>query len=157
MALPAHAFDWEGVFEGTIGKSKVIVELNAGADASAYKGGYSEGSRYSYLGKSYDLNLIARDEDTQMVFSEALDRAGLMTDAPSDDSRFTGTWSLDVTAAGASGTWKPMKGKKVLPITLKRVALVDQAEVPSDSNQLSATYNALWLKTVTFADAGKSV
>jgi hypothetical protein len=53
----AIAAPWEGVFQGTLGKARVLVELNAGSDDSEYTEGYSEGSRYSYAGKIYDLYL----------------------------------------------------------------------------------------------------
>ena len=40
LVVPAIAADWEGVFEGTLGKAKIIVELNAGEEKTDYKGGY---------------------------------------------------------------------------------------------------------------------
>ena len=39
-ACPTLAAEWEGVFEGSLGKAKIIVELNAGPDKTEYKGGF---------------------------------------------------------------------------------------------------------------------
>jgi hypothetical protein len=41
-----------------------------------------------------------------------------------------------------------------LPIALTRVLLIEEAAKNPDDNIVSATYNAQWLKQVTFADAG---
>jgi hypothetical protein len=56
-ATPAHAADWEGVYEGTLGKAKVIVELVEPLDDMEGET-KRETSRYSYLPKARDLNLM---------------------------------------------------------------------------------------------------
>lgn len=150
--LPVHAADWEGVFEGTIGKAKVIVELNAGAEKSEYKGGYLEGARYSYLPKPFDINLILDEEGNVLRFTETLLQHGRFADE--DDKKITGKWSLSVNGDAAIGTWTSPAGDKSLPISLTRVDLLPVSEVPKDANPLPTTYETRWLETVNFNDAG---
>jgi hypothetical protein len=146
----ATAANWEGVFEGTIGEAKVLVELNAGEEKSAYKGGYREGARYSYLPKARDINLILDKEDVLLSFTETLHLHRMFAEA--EDKKITGTWLLTVDKEGATGIWTSPKGDKTLPIALKRAPL--EKNVDANSNTLSSTYDALWLKTITFVDAG---
>jgi hypothetical protein len=147
--LTAFAADWEGVFAGTIGKTKVLVELNASEEKSDYKGGYLEGSRYSYLPKVRDINLILDKEAETLSFTETLHLHRMYADEA--DKKITGRWTLTVSGGTASGTWTSPDGAKTLPISLKREKLVDVSE---NTNQLSATYDAMWLKEITLTDAG---
>lgn len=149
---PVLAADWEGVFEGTIGTAKVIVELNAGEEKSDYKGGYREGSRYSYLPKARDINLIMDAEAESLRFTETLHLHRMFADET--DKKITGKWNIKVDDNAATGTWTSPDGKKTLPIGLTRTELLAQAYVPSTDNQLSASYDALWLESVSFTDAG---
>jgi hypothetical protein len=151
-ALPTLAAEWEGVFEGTIGKAKVLVELYAGEEKSTYKGGYREGSRYSYLPKTRDINLILDSEGTSLHFTETLHLHRMFADE--ENKKITGKWEIDVKGAQALGTWTSPDGKKTLPITLTRSTLLGSADVSPNNNQLSASYDALWLETVNFTDAG---
>jgi hypothetical protein len=152
FSYAAHAAPWEGVFEGTIGKSRVIVELNAGEAKSDYKGGYSEGARYSYVPKVRDLSLILTQDGDTLTFTET-EWQHRMFDVE-EDKRITGTWSIAASRDAALGTWTSSDGKTTQPISLTRVKLVPQADVGEGANQLSATYDALWLENVTFNDAG---
>jgi hypothetical protein len=154
-ATSAQALDWEGVFEGTLGKSKIIVELNAGPEKSAYKGGDVETSRYSYFPKPYDLNLIRSSEGEILTFTELNTRRWETEPLEAGDPRITGHWSLTVTAEGATGTWQSPDGKKDLPIALHRVALANPSPLPENQSQLSYTYNQTWLTGVQFTE-GKS-
>ena len=154
FSTTAHAADWEGVFEGTIGKSKVIVELNAGEEKSDYKGGYSEGARYSYLPKARDINLILDEVGNTLRFTETLHLHRMF--AEEEDKKITGKWTLSVTKDAALGTWASPDGKKSLPISLVRVDLVQEADVPENENRLATTYDNLWLENVSFADAGSA-
>jgi hypothetical protein len=140
--LPAFSADWEGVFEGTLGKSKIIVELNAGAEKSDYKGGSADGSRYSYLPAAYDLKLQLDSEAGSLEFTEATVPNYAIKDLPANDKARSGHWSLKVSGATATGTWTSRDGKKKLPIKLKRARLLQDVGV--DFNQLSVTYNDLW-------------
>ena len=151
-AVPAQAADWEGVFEGTIGKARVIVELNAGAEKSEYKGGYLEGARYSYLPKPIDIKLILDEEGSVLRFTETLLQHGRFADA--EDKKITGQWSLSVNGDTALGTWTSPTGDKSLPISLTRVDLLPVSEVPKDANPLPTTYDTRWLESVNFNDAG---
>jgi hypothetical protein len=148
----AQAADWEGVFEGTIGKAKVIVELNAGEEKSDYKGGYREGSRYSYLPKPRDINLMLDAEGDVLRFTETMRPHRMFADE--EDKKITGKWEIKVDGEKASGTWTSTKGDKTLPIDLTRTALLEKDDTPRDDNLLSASYDALWLQSISFSDAG---
>jgi hypothetical protein len=151
-SLSAMAANWEGVFEGTIGKSKVIVELKAGEEHSSFKGGYREGARYSYVPKARDINLVLDQEGTQLRFTETLWPHHRFADEA--DKKITGKWQLKVSDDSAAGTWTSPDGKKSLPIALERVDLLSQRDKPADDNVLSATYDLLWVANVSFSDAG---
>jgi hypothetical protein len=110
FATPGFAADWEGVFEGTLGKSRILVELNAGEEASSYKGGYVEGSRYSYLPKTYDLKLALQSEGKTLEFAESLKPHYALRDLGKDDAAWTGHWSLVVKDTVATGTWTSRDG-----------------------------------------------
>ena len=59
LALPAHAAEpWEGVWEGAIGQSRIIVELEP------------EGARYSYIGRPNDLGLIVQARGDAVTLTE---------------------------------------------------------------------------------------
>ena len=156
LTTPALAADWEGVFEGTLGKSVIIVELNAGQDASSYKGGYSEGSRYSYLPAAYDLKLVLESEGKTLEFLEGTQSHDQLKDLPKEDPAWTGHWSLKVTGKTAVGRWSSATGTKTLPIVLKRLPLVSRKDVPQDFNQLAVTYNERWFKAETFSGATRA-
>lgn len=153
LATPVRAADWEGVFEGTLGKAKIIVELNAGPDKTEYKGGFVDGSRYSYLPKAFDLKLLLEQEGETLEFAESTQPHYAIADLPKDDPARSGHWSLKVSEDGASGNWTSSDGKKTLPIKLKRLELVDEEDVPKDQSQLSATYNKRWFETEKISGA----
>ncbi len=155
FVTPTFAADWEGVFEGTLGKAKIIVELNAGQEASSYKGGYSDGSRYSYVPAAYDLKLVLESEGQTLEFLEGTQPHYQLKDLPKDDPARTGHWSLKVSGKTATGTWVSTDGKKTLPIALKRLDLVKAAQVPKDMNQLSVTYNERWFADEKISGATK--
>jgi hypothetical protein len=74
--------------------------------------------------------------------------------ASEEDKKITGHWTLSVSGEKAKGTWASPDGKKKLPIALRRVPDLSEGEADPDLNIWAATYNALWLKQVSFADAG---
>ena len=150
---PTIAADWEGVFEGTLGKAKILVELNAGQEKTEYKGGFVDGSRYSYLPKAFDLKLVLEQEGDTLEFAESTLPYYLLDDLPADDPGRTGHWSLKVSDEGASGTWTSIDGKKTLPIKLKRLDLVDEENVPEHESQLTLTYGNRWFETVKIGGA----
>ncbi len=152
--LPALAADWEGVFSGTLGTSRILVELTDPLDE---KQGVSkrETSRYSYLPKARDLNLMLKSSSGELRFEETLLQPYQYTSADQTDKKVSGTWVLSVKGAAATGKWTSPDGKQHLPIQLSRVQnLADDNPFP-DSNIWSATYNAEWLKLVTIAPVGK--
>jgi hypothetical protein len=154
-ALPALSADWEGVFEGTLGKSKIIVELNAGPEKSEYKGGYSDGSRYSYVPAAYDLKLQLDSEGDTLTFTEATVPHYAIKDLPEGDKALSGRWSLKVFGQSASGIWTSVNGKKSLPIKLHRQLLLN--DVGADFNQLSVTYNNIWFASEKIAGQDKPI
>jgi hypothetical protein len=152
LTTPAGAADWEGVFEGTIGKARVIVELNAGTEKSDFKGGYIDGARYSYVPKVRDINLILDQEGDTLRFTETLWQHRRFADE--EDKKITGKWTLSVNGDTALGLWSAPDGTSLTPISLTRVQLVPNADVPDGGNRLAATYDTLWLESVSFTDAG---
>jgi len=149
---PAFAATWEGVFEGTIGTSRVIVELHAGEGKTEYSGGYREGARYSYAPKLRDINLVLDAEGETLRFTETLQPHRMFADET--DKKITGHWTLNVDENGAAGVWSSPKRDKTLPIALKRVTLLPASDVSSDTDALSATYEGLWVASVNFVDDG---
>lgn len=152
VSFSASAADWEGVFEGTLGTAPIIVELNAGAEKSSFKGGYADGPRYSYLPKTRDISLILDKEGESLAFTETLWSHHRFADEA--DKHITGTWQLQVKGDKATGTWTSPKGETSFPIRLTRAPLVPAQEITSDQSQLAATYDLLWLNSVSFTDAG---
>lgn len=158
----ANAAAWEGVFAGTLGKSKIIVELNAGPEKSEYKGGYGEGSRYSYEKQVFDLSLVPAENsipgenEKRLSFIELNDIPRMYDEIEQGDPRLTGQWNIEVDAKGARGTWMSPDGKKTLPISLTRLDLVTDPDRPDVRSRLSATFMQQWLGSVSFADAGIS-
>jgi hypothetical protein len=150
---PILAADWEGVFEGTLGKSRIIVQLVEPLDDMEGETG-REASRYSYLPKARDINLMLSKNAMPLAFEETLLLPWELGEAKGDDRMITGKWSLTVAGDAATGTWASLDGKKSLPITLARVPMMDEAEKHPDDNIVNATYTARWIKEVTFADAG---
>lgn len=147
LATPACAAPWEGVFEGTLGKAKILVELNAGPDKTEYKGGFQDNSRYSYLPKAFDLKLALEKDGATLEFAESTQPGYAIADLPKDDPARTGHWSIKVSGDAATGTWTSQNGKKKQPIALKRLPLVAAKDVPKDNSQLTATYNNRWFET----------
>ena len=153
LASPALAAPWEGVFEGTLGKVAILVELNAGPEKTEYKGGYSDGSRYSYLPKAFDLKLLLESEGESLEFAESTQPQFAIAELPKDDPARTGHWSIKVAGEKAVGTWTSADGKKTLPIKLKRLPLVANEDVPKNNSQLTATYNKRWFETEKISGA----
>jgi hypothetical protein len=154
----AAAADWEGVYEGTLGKTRIIVQLDAGPEgSSSFKGCCSDGSRYSYLPRNYDLKLVLDKEGDALEFSEAAVPHYMIAELPKNDSARTGHWSLKVTGNTARGTWTSADGKKSLPIVLSRLPLADKEDVPQDGHQLATTYNQRWFKEVKISGAQKPI
>jgi hypothetical protein len=156
FSLTAAAAPWEGVFEGTVGKARVIVELHAGDEKTEFKGGFERGSRYSYLPKARDLFLGLDADGETLMFSESPTPEIFYVDMPRSDVKILARWSLKVDRKGANGTWMSSDGKKTLPITLTRLPLLADADVPEFNSVLGATYNARWFRAVKIGRAAKS-
>jgi hypothetical protein len=132
----AFAAEWEGVYEGTLGKSRIIVELRQSLPEKR------EFSRYSYLPKPRDINLVLTSQKMPLRFEETLLQPYEIETAKAGKQKITGKWTLSISGAQASGTWESPDGKKSLPIALNRSVSGDDG------------YPGLWLKEVKFADTG---
>jgi hypothetical protein len=132
----AVAAEWEGVYEGTLGKSRIIVQLR---ETSPEK---FDHSRYSYLPKARDINLILSGPQLPLQFEETLMRPDDFETAKGAAREVTGKWTLSASGTQMKGTWTSVDGKKQLPISLTRTSNGDES------------YAALWLKEVTFKDIG---
>ena len=150
---PSNAADWEGVFEGKLGKSSILVQLVEPHEDMEGETG-RETSRYSYLPKARDINLMLANAGMPLTFEKTLLLPYEFNSAKGSDRKVTGTWSLTITGETAKGTWSSPDGKKHLPITLTRVPLINEEEKAPDDNIFNATYSALWLKETSFIDAG---
>jgi hypothetical protein len=154
VSLSATAADWEGVFSGTLGKSQVLVELTEPLDDMEGET-KREASRYSYLPKTRDLNLMLKSKSGDLRFEETLLPHYQYSSPEVIDKKVTGTWVLSVKGASATGEWTSPDGKKRLPIKLSRVPNLPADNPFPNSNIWTATYNAEWLKHVTIAPFGK--
>ena len=65
----AQAADWEGVFEGRLGKSKIIVQLVETLE-DLEGDTRREASRYSYLPGVRDINLMLSSKEKELGFEE---------------------------------------------------------------------------------------
>lgn len=155
LANPVAAADWEGVFEGTLGKSRIIVQLVEPQDDMEGDTG-RETSRYSYLPKVRDINLMLKGQGTALRFEETLLPQYLYGDDTTTNKKVTGQWTVIVNGDRATGTWSAPDGQKTLPIALARVPEISRAEAGPDRNIPIATYDELWAKSLTFADAGRA-
>jgi hypothetical protein len=132
----ASAAEWEGVYEGTLGKSRIIVQLREAVPEKP------DHSRYSYLPKARDINLILTGPGMPLRFQETLMRPDDFESATGPAREVTGLWSVSTSGTQLTGTWTSVDGKKQLPISLTR------------SNPGDDGYTGLWLKEVTFKDLG---
>ncbi len=150
----ASAADWEGIYQGTLGKAKVIVQLVEPLDDMEGET-KRETSRYSYVPKVRDLNLVLSSKGKTLLFDETPQQY-YEFNGEGSEKVITGKWSLSADGKTAKGTWTSPDGKKKLPIALTRVPDLGEDEADPDLNIWSATYNDLWLRSVTFSDAGEA-
>jgi hypothetical protein len=145
----ALAATWEGVYTGTLGKAKVLVELRLDPEHTAYKSDGREVSRYSYMPKARDIHLMLESEGKSLRFAETGLMAYEYAEAKGDDRKITGYWDVTLGPKGLVGSWTSPDGKKKLPIMLKSF-YVDT----NSGDALGAIYDREWLKTVSFKDSG---
>jgi hypothetical protein len=136
FTVSASAAEWEGVYEGTLGKSRIIVQLREALPDKP------DHSRYSYLPKARDINLILAGPKSPLTFEETLMRPDNFETAKGAAREVTGRWALSASGERLTGTWTSTDGKKQLPISLKRAGKGDDA------------YAGLWFKEVAFKDTG---
>jgi hypothetical protein len=126
LARSAKAADYNGVYEGTIGAARVVVEL---ADSSGF---------YFYANKGVDIFLqVSERNGTIEVIEKSSD--------DDESAAPTGRWTLSAKAGALTGTWSPPKTGRTLPLALKRVAdLLPREQRPDDINA-SVAYKQRWL------------
>jgi hypothetical protein len=102
-ASAAYAAEYSGVYEGTIGAARVVVELGDG-----------DGT-YFYDAKGVDILLQITAKNGAL---EIVEKSG------DDDAKAapTGRWTLALKADNLTGTWSAPKGGRSLPIMLTRTA-----------------------------------
>ena len=153
LALAAQAADWEGVFQGTLGKSKIIVQLVETID-DREGDTRRETSRYSYLPKVRDINLMLSGKQGELRFEETLLQPYQYGSETETDKKVTGRWELRVKGDTGTGMWTSPDGKKSLPIRLTRLPEISATAAGPDRNVQIATYDDLWARSVTFSDGG---
>jgi hypothetical protein len=141
MVGPAFAADWEGLYEGTLGKAKIralLLEEETGA--------------YSYSQNAFDLGLHYDSTGPDVSFIESKVPQLLLDDIKGErSSDISGTWQLRFDGQQASGIWNAPKGakKKVksAKIALKRVKSLSDI---GEGYAAFDAYHALWGQGLTF-------
>jgi hypothetical protein len=105
---------WQGVYEGTIGKARIVLALNPLS------------TRYFYLGKANDLGLMIPDDGSLSRLQETLAPDVSDDDIKTKPKLVTGVWSLSYDKGALSGTWKDPSGKNEQPIALTRLSTGDE-------------------------------
>lgn len=136
LALPALAAEpWEGVWEGAIGQSRVIVELEP------------EGARYSYIGRPNDLGLIVQAKGDAVMLTETLAPNIAAEDVKANSRLVSGRWQLRLDGEKLNGNWTNAAGAGRHPVFLTRVsAQPDAADINQKPGSFGA-YSARWLAT----------
>ena len=112
LPIQANATDalvpsWQGVWEGTIGKSQVMVCLAANGKSS-----------YKYQRYQADIPLLQNDEEWEESVNGVVSGIWRLSEAKGD--------SLD-------GDWQNPKSQRKLPIRLKKIATAENGSVCSSS------------------------
>ncbi len=123
-----------GLFEGTIGSSKILVSLDGKANY------------YSYAKAPSDIGLLLTKSGKSFTFTETLFVDATPEDLAGDrKDTITGSWQISLNEKGGTGIWTSAKNGKTAPITLKRLvgSSTSEEDIPGPSN-----YEAYWLKNV---------
>jgi hypothetical protein len=125
----ARAADYDGVYEGTIGAARVVVELG------------DTGGTYFYATKGIDIFLQVSAKNGAI---EVVEKSG------EDDESVapTGRWTVKAEASRLSGTWSPPKQGRTLPIKLTRVAALvprPRKDDQTDHAGVSTAYGQRWI------------
>jgi hypothetical protein len=126
-ASAAYAAEYSGIYEGTIGTARVVVEL-----------GDRDGT-YFYETKGIDILLqVTAKNDTLEIVEKSGD----------DDAKAaaTGRWALALKADNLTGTWSAPKGGRSLPIVLTRSAPAGaQKRDEADPRAAPTPYQQKWI------------
>jgi hypothetical protein len=122
----AHAADYKGLYEGTIGTARVVVDL--GDPAGCYF--------YETKGVDIFLRVAAKAGAINVV-----EKAG------EDDEKAapTGRWTLTPKGDTLTGTWNAPKGTRTLPIALTRGAAPEATHDSTEPGAAPAAYKQKWL------------
>ena len=136
LALPALAAEpWEGVWEGAIGQSRIIVELEP------------EGARYSYIGRPNDLGLIVQARGGAVTLTETLAPNIAADDIKGNARLVSGYWHLKLEGEKLNGNWTNASGGARHPVFLTRVSVQPDAADANQKPGAFGAYSARWLAT----------
>ena len=124
---------WQGVYEGVIGASRIIVSLTP------------EDARYVYVTRPNDLGLIVEESGGALKITETLAPGIGAADVKDNPKLASGLWTLAQQGEKLTGRWSDARGRRGRAISLTRVS--KQAEGAGDTpnpGQLGA-YSARWL------------
>ena len=123
-----------GLFEGAIGKAKVLVLLDGSQ------------SVYSYPKAATDIGLLLDKAGKTYQFTETLFIGATPEDLSGErKDTITGKWDISIDGDKATGTWTSAKTGKSAPIALSRV-VDDSADADAESRVKQ--YGQMWLKNV---------
>ena len=124
---------WQGVYEGVVGASRIIVSLAP------------EGARYVYVTRPDDLGLIVEESGGGLKITETLAPGISAADVKDNPKLVTGQWTLAQQGEKLTGRWSDAKGQRGRAISLTRVAKqAENIDDPRIPGQLGA-YSARWL------------
>ena len=133
--MPASAGEaWEGIYEGAIGQSRIIVELAA------------NDARYAYIGRPNDLGLIVEAKDGILRLTETL-VTSLDAEAVKANPRLaSGRWTLKQDGERLNGSWTSASGSGKQNVSLIRLSTQPDGGDIGPRGKIGA-YSARWLAT----------
>lgn len=139
LAFPALAEaetpDWQGVYDGVIGKAHIVAALAP------------NGSRYFYVGQKNDLGLIVSAEGAKLSATETLAPDLQDDDLKDHPELVSGRWTAVFAEGALKGVWKDAYGGREQALALTRVSSADEsadADFPTKGKEPGA-YATRWL------------
>lgn len=134
VAAPAAAEpEWQGVYEGVIGASRIIASLTP------------EGARYVYVTRPNDLGLQITEGGDGLTLTETLAPNLSSEDLRERPGLVSGKWRVTLQGEKLNGRWTDARGGRPRKISLTRVSRqTEGTDQPLDPNHLSP-YGARWL------------
>ena len=134
LSVASAGEGWEGIYEGAIGQSRIIVELAA------------NDARYAYIGRPNDLGLIVEARDGMLRLTETL-VTSLDADAVKANPRLvSGRWTLKQEGERLNGSWTSANGSVKHNVSLIRLSTQPDGGEIGPKGKIGA-YSARWLAT----------